>query len=89
MSDEAKKRSRRWMWWTPIAAIALYLLSSVPVVLITAWMAEVGVVSERRAIAFVNTVYAPLNWANEHSKTVSDTMGWIGDRLRPIAPPSR
>ncbi len=87
MSDEPKKRSRAWIGWAPVAAIALYMLSSVPIVIVTAWMADFGIVSERSGAAFVNTVYAPLNWANEHSKTVSDAMGWIGDRLQPLMPP--
>jgi hypothetical protein len=89
MNDEPKKRSRAWILWAPIAAIALYLLSSVPVFIAASWMVHFGVVSQGGANDFVNTIYAPLNWANEHSNAVSETMGWIGDRLRPLVPPPR
>jgi hypothetical protein len=87
MSDEPKKKSRAWMWWAPFAAIAFYLLSAFPVVLTVLWLIKAGVVSERNASAFIDTTYAPLNWAEKRSETVRDIFNRIGKTLQPLAPP--
>jgi hypothetical protein len=87
MSDEPKKQSRKWILWGPLAAIALYLLSSVPVVIVVAWIAEAGLVSEKNGEAFVNTIYAPLIWIQAHSETASNVIQGIGKIVRPLAPP--
>jgi hypothetical protein len=76
MSDEPKKRSRAWIWWTPLAAIVLYLLTSVPVVIGLLWMIKAGVVSDKNAESFVSAAYAPVNWAQKHSKTADAVIQW-------------
>jgi len=75
------------MWWGPLAAIAFYLLTAFPVILTVLWLNAVGAVSQRHALAFINTTYAPLNWAEERSETVRDAFNRIGKTLQPLAPP--
>jgi hypothetical protein len=52
------------------ALFALYLLSAVPVAILTAWLAAAGVVPQERAFAVLNTIYAPLDFAGAHSPAV-------------------
>jgi hypothetical protein len=73
MSDEPRKRSRAWVWWT---ALALYPLSMGP----AAWWA--GPSNDRWQT--VDTVYSPLDWLETHFKPFVNAMGWYLDKLHDL-----
>jgi hypothetical protein len=56
MSDEPKKRSRAWIWWTLVAVFVLYPLSIGPV----AWVT-------RGEVIWVMFPYLPILWIAEAS----------------------
>jgi hypothetical protein len=80
MSDEPKKRPRRWIWW-PIVTAALYLLSFIPAALVGFSLTNWGAVSDARANEFFNTVYAPIFWATEHSTSAYSAVDWTVETL--------
>jgi hypothetical protein len=56
MSDEPKKRSRTWIWWTALALPLLYALSIGPAV----WLELYGPVRGDTLRRFDEASYAPL-----------------------------
>jgi membrane protein YdbS with pleckstrin-like domain len=69
MSDEPKKRARRWTWWTAIVLFMLYPLSIGPATLITNSLHTSS--SVRAAVV---TLYAPVFIVCEHSKLAADAI---------------
>jgi hypothetical protein len=66
--------------------VPLYVVSIVPVVLVAAWMAHFGLVSDTHAGDFVATVYAPIEWAADHSERVQRAFNQIGRKVQPLFP---
>jgi|HubBroStandDraft_6_1064221.scaffolds.fasta_scaffold1053099_1 hypothetical protein len=76
MSDAPKKRLRAWIGWALVSILALYFLSAGPAFRL--W--SDGYIGSR----IVNGVYAPLDWAYDHSTAVQR----ITDRYMRIWAPS-
>ena len=78
MGDEPKKRSRAWIGWMIVLLPALYVLSSGP----AGWLWSRGYLKSEPW----NVVYAPLDWAYEHSTAVQQFADWY---MRLWMPPGR
>ena len=86
MSDAPRRRSRVWIWWAPLVAVPVYVVSIVPVAIVAAWMAHFGLVSDEHAGDFMTTAYAPIKWATEQSETVELALVQVGRLLQPLLP---
>ncbi|HET6323877.1 MAG TPA: hypothetical protein VFG04_04185 [Planctomycetaceae bacterium] len=58
MSDEAKKRSRRWIGWAAIAVLVLYPPSFIPACIVADWCRHQGI----EIGPLFDIVYAPVIW---------------------------
>jgi hypothetical protein len=81
MSDEPKKRSRKWIGWTLLLALVLYPLSLGPANRLV-WASE-DPAANRRVFAIV---YRPISWLRVHSETARDLTDWY---LSFCMPPSK
>jgi hypothetical protein len=86
MSDAPRRRSRAWIWWAPLVAVLLYVVSIVPVAIVAAWMAHFGLVSDKHAGDFLSTVFAPIEWASDHSESVQRVFNQVGKQVQPLFP---
>jgi hypothetical protein len=70
MSDEPKKRSRRWIWWV-VALLLLYPLSMPPV----------SIMATRLGCAqIVEPMYAPLIWLCGACQPFDRTLWWYAGK---------
>jgi hypothetical protein len=65
MSDEPKKRRRKWLGWTVLAILVLYPLSIFPACVIGAWSVEFGIFRSEAVAVGIDTLYAPVTWATD------------------------
>lgn len=68
MSDQPKKRFRRWSWWVVVLALVAYPFSIGP-----AYWFHTHYGGEWTADA-INTFYAPVQWCAERSYTTDDML---------------
>jgi hypothetical protein len=59
MSDEPKKRSRAWIWWT-VGLLVFYPLSAVPFALISDRWVSSGIVSRASVERVIGGIYGPV-----------------------------
>jgi hypothetical protein len=86
MSDQPRRRSRAWIWWAPLVAVPLYVLSIVPVEIGSAWMARFGLMSPKHRGDFLRTVYAPIVWGMNNSNTVKGAFHQLERFMQPVFP---
>jgi hypothetical protein len=75
MSDEPKKRSRRWDWWMAIPTLMLaYPLSAGPAIRMAAH------VGSPEAFAVFSVIYRPLGLACQQTDTTLNALNWYLER---------
>jgi hypothetical protein len=74
------------MWWAPIGAAALYVLSLFPALILTAWLIEGGIVTQGRANSVLTVVYAPVLWVSDHFPAFQNGLDRIGEKGNPLLP---
>jgi hypothetical protein len=72
MSDEPKKRSRKWIWWTVLALFVIYPLSMGPYY---RWVTDNRRLYPERSQMFFR-VYAPLVWFANTFDSPGKAMSW-------------
>ncbi len=85
MSDEPKKRSRAWVWWSA-ALFLVYVLSIFPVAFSFAYCVDATLISNQRAESILRVIYWPIVWCMDHSPAVDRTMHGAGDTIKRALP---
>jgi hypothetical protein len=84
MSDEPKKRTRAWIWWT-VALLVLYPLSMVPACETIVWLNHWGISAAGLNGVYL-VVYAPVIWILSEAFDGRPTR-FLNDSLAPLDPP--
>jgi hypothetical protein len=89
MSDEPKKRSRRWLWWgaaiIAAAIIAVYVLSIGP-----AWrwaLSADSLIETGQRLRTLHTAYAPVYWIKYRFELPCHVIDWYTSKWWDPPPP--